>query len=87
MEILEKTTDILTDVKDTIRDYFSEDTILNRKKLLTLGAICTLTGIVTGFLFSPIKNGIYINVSNNCNEASLEKDEECQSCKKKKGRR
>ena len=36
MEILEKTTDILTDVKNAIRDYFSEDTILNRKKLLNL---------------------------------------------------
>mgnify|MGYP004600137453 FL=1 len=87
MEILEKTLHVLTDAKDAVCDYFSEDTMISRKKLLTLGAICTLTGIVTGFLFSPIKKGIYINISNNCNETSLEKEEENQIGKKKKGRR
>lgn len=65
MNIFETVCHTVTDAKDYVIDYFTEDTTTTRKKILILGAICTLIGIVAGFIFSPIKKGIYINISNN----------------------
>lgn len=65
MNIFETVCHTVTDAKDYVIDYFTEDTTTTRKKILILGAICTLVGIVAGFIFSPIKKGIYINISNN----------------------
>ena len=88
MEIWEKACDIVSDAKESVSDYFLEDTITSRKKLLTLGTICVLIGIITGFLFSPIKKGIYINISDNGNYVPQKKEDAC-SCQnnKKKGRK
>lgn len=86
MEIMEKAYDIVTTAKDTITDYFNEDTLTSRKKLLTLSTICLLIGIIAGFIFSPIKKGIYINVSNNGNNDTDNKEETCCN-HKRKGRR
>ncbi len=65
MNIFETVCHTVTNAKDYVIDYFTEDTTTTRKKILILGAICTLVGIVAGFIFSPIKKGIYINISNN----------------------
>ena len=65
MNFLETVCDAITSAKDFVVDYFTEDTTTTRKKVFAIGAVCTLVGILTGFLFAPIKKGIYINVCNN----------------------
>lgn len=84
MDILEKTCNIVSDAKESVTDYFLEDTITSRKKIITLGTICLLIGIITGFLFSPIKKGIYFNISNNGNYAPSKNEEKCDCQKNKK---
>ncbi len=77
MNYVRNVCDFVTDAKDRVMDYFTEDTTTTRRKILTLGAVCTLVGIVAGFLFSPIKKGIYINISNNGNNiGELSEDED-----------
>lgn len=77
MNYVRNVCDIVTDAKDRVMDYFTEDTTTTRRKILMLGAVCTLVGIVAGFLFSPIKKGIYINISNNGNNTGeLSEDED-----------
>ncbi|MDE6432944.1 MAG: hypothetical protein K2L07_01795 [Lachnospiraceae bacterium] len=66
----------MTDAKDYVVDYFTEDTTTTRKKILMLGTICTLVGIVVGFIFSPIKKGIYINISNNNSNNGMSPEDE-----------
>lgn len=67
MNIFRTVCDTVTDAKDCVVNYFTEDTATTRKKILMLGAVCTLIGIVVGFILSPIKKGIYVNISNNGN--------------------
>lgn len=77
MNIFETVCHTVADAKDYVIDYFTEDTTTTRKKILVLGTICTLVGIVAGFIFSPIKKGIYINISNNgSNNGIAPEDEE-----------
>lgn len=77
MNIFKTVCDTVTDAKDYVVDYFTEDTTTTRKKILMLGTICTLVGIVVGFIFSPIKKGVYINISNNnSNNGMLPEDED-----------
>ncbi len=77
MNYVRNVCDFVTDAKDRVMDYFTEDTTTTRRKILILGAVCTLVGIVAGFLFSPIKKGIYINISNNGNNiGELSEDED-----------
>lgn len=76
MNIFETVCHTVTDAKDYVIDYFTEDTTTTRKKILILGAICTLIGIVAGFIFSPIKKGIYINISNNGSNNSIPLEDE-----------
>ena len=64
MNFLETVCDTITGVKDSVVNYF-EDTTTTRKKLFAIGAVCTLIGILAGFMFAPIKKGVYINISNN----------------------
>lgn len=76
MNIFETVCHTVTDAKDYVTDYFTEDTTTTRKKILILGAICTLVGIVAGFIFSPIKKGIYINISNNGSNNGIPPEDE-----------
>lgn len=76
MNIFETVYYAVTDTKDYVVDYFTEDTTTTRKKILMLGAICTLIGIVAGFIFSPIKKGIYINISNNGSNNGIPTEDE-----------
>lgn len=69
MDILETMKDTATDIVQTAKDYFVGETVTSRTKVMTTCTICTLTGIIIGFLFSPIKKGIYFNISNNGNYA------------------
>lgn len=88
MEIMEKAQDIVRDVRESVTDYFMEDTLTSRKNLLTMGTICLMIGMIAGFIFSPIKKGIYFNISNNGNCVPQNKDKENNCCKeKKKGRK
>lgn len=64
-----------------VKDYFEESKSISRAELVKFGAICVLAGVVYGFLLSPIKKGICVNVTNN-KEASGEADSKC--CKDKK---
>lgn len=92
MEILEKAWDIMIDAKETVTDYFTGDTVTSRKSMITLGSFCLLFGIVAGFLLSPIKKGVYINISDNGSnngnsdvpQISQEKKKENACCKNKK---
>jgi len=76
MNYVRNVCDFVTDAKDRVMDYFTEDTTTTRRKILILGATCTLVGIVAGFLFSPIKKGIYINISNNGNSIGEPSEDE-----------
>lgn len=76
MNFLETACDTITGAKDYVVDYFTEDTTTTRKKILMIGAVCTLVGIVTGFLVSPIKKGIYINISNNGSNNAIPQEDE-----------
>ncbi len=76
MNYVRNVCDFVTDAKDRVMDYFTEDTTTTRRKILILGAVCTLVGIVAGFLFSPIKKGIYINISNNGNSIGEHSEDE-----------
>lgn len=67
--------DMVTDTKDSIVDYFTGDTYTTRKKIITTCTLCTLIGIVIGFLLSPIKKGFYFNISNNGNYAPIDEEE------------
>ncbi len=67
--------DMVTDTKDSIVDYFTRDTYTTRKKIITTCTLCTLIGIIIGFLLSPIKKGFYFNISNNGNYAPTDEDE------------
>lgn len=67
MDLLTKTYDLADYAKTNVTDFFEGEHTTSRKKIITIGTICFLTGVVLGFLFSPIKKGFYFNVSNNGN--------------------
>lgn len=79
MEFLERFTDTLSDTKEMIFDalsnirehlcdFFNEETTVTRKTITAVCVICALTGIIYGFLISPVKRGIQVNVNNNIND-------------------
>lgn len=74
-DFVETAGDMITNAKDAIVDYFTCDTYTTRKKILTTCTLCTLTGILIGFLLSPIKKGFYLNISNNGNYIPPEEEE------------
>lgn len=84
MNILETVSDTITDAKDSVVYYFTGETYTTRKKLFTTCTLCMLTGIILGFVLSPIKKGIYFNISNNGNYAP---DEEINECNKRNTKR
>lgn len=51
------------------------------RELYMAGIICLLLGILVGFLFSPIKNGI--SCGNNNGNTSIVKGSKHEHCKKK----
>jgi len=65
MNILETVKDTITDAATSIRDFFNEETTTTRKTVAVTCAIFALIGIVYGFLISPVKRGIQVNVTNN----------------------
>ena len=75
MDILETVKDTFTDAISSIQEFFNEETTTTRKTLIIICAIFTLIGIVYGFLISPIKKGIQVNVTN-INDDSYAEDEE-----------
>ncbi|MCM1158818.1 MAG: hypothetical protein NC300_08780 [Bacteroidales bacterium] len=67
MNILETVKDTISDICTSVEDFFTDEISVTRKSLMTVGAVCALVGIVWGFVLSPIKKGIYINIANNGN--------------------
>lgn len=67
MNILEKIKDAVYDLCTTVQDFFNDELTFTRKTVIAAISICTLMGMVWGFIISPIKKGIYINISNNGN--------------------
>ncbi len=77
--MLETIKDYVCSAADAVKDFFEEEVSFPRKSLLSLVSLCVLMGTVCGFLFSPIKKGIYVNISNNGNGV------DCENEKKRKG--
>lgn len=65
--MLETIRDFFENICETVQDFFEEDVTFTRKAILTTTLLCTFTGIIAGFILSPIKKGIYFNISNNGN--------------------
>ena len=76
MKILETVKEMAGMMVDAIRDYFEEETTTSRRKVIATCTLCTLLGIVLGFLVAPIKKGFYFNISNNGNSIGMDNDEE-----------
>lgn len=67
--MLETIKDFFETVCETVKDFFEEDVTFTRKAIITTTLLCTFTGLIAGFIISPIKKGIYINISNNGNNS------------------
>lgn len=74
MNILETVKDTIHNICACILGFFDEELTLTRKTLIIISSICALGGIIGGFIVSPIKKGVYINIANNGN--SYQDDEE-----------
>lgn len=68
--MLETIKDFFENICETVQDFFEEDVRVTRKALITTTVLCTFAGLIAGFIVSPIKKGIYINISNNGNNSS-----------------
>lgn len=64
----------LTTAKGNVFNFFNAEKTTTRKNLLTFGAIAFMSGIILGFVFSPVKKGFYFNVSNNGNGPETEEE-------------
>lgn len=65
--VKEAVLDTLSDIKEYFCDFFDEETTVTRKTIAIICIISALVGIIYGFLISPIKKGIHVNVTNNGN--------------------
>lgn len=72
--MLETIKDFFENICTTVKDFFEDDVKITRKALLSTTLLCTFVGLITGFIVSPIKKGIYINISNNGNNNSEDED-------------
>lgn len=84
MNILKTVSDAITNTKDSAIYYLTSETYTTRKNLITTCTLCVLTGIILGFLLSPIKKGFYFNISNNGNYAPSEENKEDKKTGKKR---
>lgn len=66
----------ITNTKENICDFFSEETTVTRKTIAIICIIAALIGIVYGFLLSPIKRGIHVNVINSGSSYDEDEDED-----------
>ncbi|MBR1866341.1 MAG: hypothetical protein IJ801_07530 [Lachnospiraceae bacterium] len=75
MNLLENAADILSDAKDTCTNalsnvkervctFWDEDTSLTRRNLALICILFALIGVIYGFLLSPVKKGIQVNITN-----------------------
>lgn len=73
MEQLEQVKDVVTTwcgrTKETMSDYLEKPTVRTRHQVLITGLLLFFTGVIVGFLVSPIKKGISI-CSNNVDSFS-----------------
>ncbi|MGN0346076.1 MAG: hypothetical protein ACI4DU_02205 [Lachnospiraceae bacterium] len=84
--LLKNYENVKNEITAEVKDYLRESKYTSRAELIKIGAICVLAGAVMGFLISPIKKGIHINVTNN-NSSSEEEDKKCCKRKEKKKRK
>ncbi|MBO5166342.1 MAG: hypothetical protein IJX66_04460 [Lachnospiraceae bacterium] len=63
-------------VKEVAKNLFCGETIVNKRDLWFIGAICFLGGIVYGLVTAPWTHGVTIG-SNNGNGCSCCCDDEC----------
>lgn len=65
MNILGTVKDTFTTAAISAKEYFNEETTITRKTFAITCTVFVLIGVVYGFLISPIKKGIQVNVTNN----------------------
>lgn len=66
-DVKEAALDTLSNIKEYLCDFFDEETTVTRKTIAIICIISALIGIIYGFMISPIKKGIQVNVTNNGN--------------------
>ncbi len=66
----------LSRAKEAVCDFFDEDATLSRKTFALVCFICILAGVIYGFLLSPVKKGIHVNIANGCCCGDDEEDED-----------
>lgn len=67
MNVLETIKDFICDIVTAVQNFFEEEVVFTKKTFILITALCTAIGLIGGFLVSPIKKGIYFNISNNGN--------------------
>lgn len=75
MYILETVKETITDTITSIKEFFNEEMTTTRKAVAITCAISALIGIVYGFLISPVKKGIQVNVTTNNGDTYAADDE------------
>ena len=90
-QVKHRTTAWYEGTKGIMSKYFGKSVVRTRSQWITTGLLLFFVGVVIGFLFSPIKQGISIcsnnvdsfssNEANDNNQAGLAKDK----CRKRRG--
>lgn len=75
MDLLKTLTETAAGGVSAAKDYMNDETVTTRKHTAAICIFCILLGALVGFAFSPIKHGIYVNISNNGNYSDDEDDD------------
>ena len=59
--------DAIANTKEALCDFFDDEMCVTRKSIFIICTISGLIGILYGFLISPVKKGIQVNVNKNKN--------------------